>query len=128
MQLAPTIYVRDVSRAATEGTISLERRGDGQLWAVKGNEARPVWLCRCFPWSEPTRFISLRDHEKDEFAFIREPADLDSQSRAVLEAGLAEAGFVLEIDRIVEIEEEVEIWLWRVETRQGVSAREANGI
>ena len=59
MQLAPTIYVRDVSRAATEGTISLERRGDGQLWAVKGNEARPVWLCRCFPWSEPTRFISL---------------------------------------------------------------------
>lgn len=33
---------------------------------------------------------------------------------------MLEAGFVLEIVRVVEIDEEVEIRTWKVETRQGV--------
>lgn len=104
-----------------EGThaLTLERRADGRLWAVRGDSARAVWVRRCFPWSDPGRFLSLRDDGEEEFALVRDPAELDVESRAVLEAALVAAGFVFAITRVVAIEEEVEIRHWRVETRQG---------
>jgi hypothetical protein len=101
------------------GRLRLERRADGQLWAVGGRDETPVRVTRCFPWSDPARFVSLRDPEDEEVALLREPAQLDSESRRVLEAALAEAGFVLEIQRIDEVEEEIEIRSWKVRTHQG---------
>jgi hypothetical protein len=102
--------------------LSLEQRADGRLWAVRGDEERAVWVRRCFPWSEPARYLSLRDADEEEFALVREPAELDAASRDALAAALALAGFVFEITRVLEIEEEVEIRRWRVETRQGARA------
>ena len=99
--------------------LSLEQRADGRLWAVRGGEERAVWVRRCFPWSEPGHFLSLRDSDEEEFALVRDPAELDAASRDALEAALAVAGFVFEITRVLEIEDEVEIRRWRVETRQG---------
>jgi uncharacterized protein DUF1854 len=96
----------------------LERRA-GRVWAVKPGEARAVWVRRAFPWSEPGRFLSLRDDDEEEFALVRDPAELDDASRVVLEEALHEAGFCFEVTRVLEIEEEVEIRHWRVETRQG---------
>jgi hypothetical protein len=61
----------------------------------------------------------LRDAGDAEFAFVRDPADLDARSRAALEMALAVAGFVFEVTHVLEIDEEVEIRRWRVETRQG---------
>ena len=97
----------------------IERRGDGQLWAVRGDEERAVRVRRCFPWSEPGRWLSLRDDDEEEFALVRDPGDLAPDSREALEAALALAGFVFEVTRVLEIDEEVEIRAWRVETRQG---------
>ena len=102
--------------------LALEWRADGSLWATKGEEERPVSVRRCFPWSEPTRHLSLRDGDEAEFALVKDPAELDSRSRAALETALAVAGFVFEVTRVLEIEEEVEIRHWRVETRQGPRA------
>ncbi len=101
------------------GELTLERRADGRLWAVRDGEGRAVWVRRCFPWSEAARFVSLRDIDDTEFVLVRDPAELDEASRAVLETALAEAGFVFAVTRVLEIEEEVEIRRWRVETRQG---------
>ncbi len=101
------------------GELRLERRADGRLWAVLGGTERAVWVRRCFPWSEPARFVSLRDDEETEFALVRDPAELDPASRRVLEEAMAAAGFVFEVTRVTAIEEEVEIRHWRVETRQG---------
>jgi hypothetical protein len=53
---------------------------------------------------------------------VRDPAELDPTSRAALEGALALAGFVFEVTRVLEIEEEVEIRHWRVETKQGPRA------
>ncbi len=108
----------------TEATsdLRLERRVDGQLWATRGERDEPVWIVRCFPWTEPSRFISLRDGEEEEFALVRDPAELEPASRHALELALAEAGFVLEIEAVTECEEEVEIRTWRVRTRQGPRA------
>ncbi len=100
--------------------LRLERRSDGQLWAERGDVSRPVKVTRCFPWTRPGAMISLRDDEDEEFAWIADPASLDPVSRRAFESALAEAGFVLEITRVIECEEEIEIRRWRVETRQGV--------
>ena len=105
---------------APAGELRLERRADGRLWATRGDAERAVWVRRCFPWSEPARFVSLRDDDQQEFALVRDPADLDPASRRVLEDALVAAGFVFQITRITAIEEEVDIRHWRVETRQGV--------
>jgi hypothetical protein len=104
--------------AAVEA-LTLERRADGRLWATLDDAESPVRVHRCFPWSEPGRFLSLRDDDDEELALVGALGDLDDDSRAVLEGAVAEAGFVLEVTRIVSVEEEVEIRTWEVETRQG---------
>src|SRR5438093_13373556 len=101
------------------GALTLERRADGRLWAVREGAERAVWVRRCFPWSEPARFVSLRDDDEEEFALVRDPAELDSASRHALEEAMAAAGFVFEVTQVTAIEEEVEIRHWRVETVQG---------
>src|SRR5437867_6227599 len=112
-----TTLGRPVAAVASE--LTLERRADGRLWAVRGGAERAVWVRRCFPWSEPARLVSLRDDEEREFALVRDPAELDPASRRVLEEAMVAAGFVFEITQVTAIEEEVEIRHWRVETRQG---------
>lgn len=113
-----TIFVGEPS-TQPRTALSLERRADGQLWATQHGTVRAVTVRRCFPWSEPGRLVSLRDHEDEEFALVSDPAALDRDSRRALEEALVEAGFVLRVTRVLEIEEEVEIRRWRVETSQG---------
>jgi hypothetical protein len=112
-----TVVRRPESNPRTE--LTLKHRADGQLWATRGEEERVVRVRRAFPWSEPGRFISLRDAGDREFALVAEPWELDAESRAALEAALAAAGFVFVVTAVTKIEEEVEIRTWRVATRQG---------
>ena len=100
--------------------LKLERRADGQLWADLDGEERAVRVHRCFPWSEPGRFLSLRDTDNEEFALVESVDELCAGSRRVLEEALVEAGFVLEVTGVIDVIEEVEIRIWKVETRQGV--------
>jgi Domain of unknown function (DUF1854) len=112
-----SVLVGEPSIQATTG-FTLERKADGRLWVTRDGVERPVWVQRCFPWSEPGRYLSLRDDDA-EVAFIADPAALDPESRGALEQALDEAGFVLEVTRVAAIEEEVEIRRWEVETEQG---------
>src|SRR6267154_6784344 len=102
------------SATATRGSaLTLEWRADGSLWAMRGDEERAVSVRRSFPWTEPTGHLSLRDADEEEFALVKDPAELDARSRAALERALAVAGFVFEVTRVLEIDEEVEIRRWR---------------
>ena len=103
---------------ACEPAVRVERRLDGQLW-LRGRVECPVWVRRCFPWSAPLRFVSLRNRDDEEVALVRDLDELDRGSRAALEEALAEAGFVLEIEAVLEVEDEIEIRRFRVRTRQG---------
>jgi hypothetical protein len=109
----------NVERRMATQEVTLERRADGRLWAVRGDRECAVTVRRCFPWSEPARFISLRDDDEDEFALVADLEDLDAASRSALEAALAEAGFVFVVTAIRDVDEEVEIRVWKVETVQG---------
>jgi hypothetical protein len=95
------------------------RREDGQFEAAWGGKTAVLRIVRCFPWTDPSRFVSLRDQDDHEIALIRDLASLDADSHEAVEAALAEAAFVLEVTRIDRIAEEFEIRNWRVQTRQG---------
>ena len=99
--------------------LPLRTVGDGRLVALVNGNAIPVRLRQCFPWSEPGRQVSLRDDEDREVALIDDPSALEEESRRALEVALADAGFVLEVTRVVSIDEEVEIRQWTVETAHG---------
>ena len=118
--LKPTVYAPCVEYEQREDPLWLQRRIDGQLWAMEGQQARAVSVRRCFPWSEPSRFVSLRDRDDKEVALIRESSDLDADSRKALEQALVEASFVLQVVKVYDVEEEVEIRIWKVETTQGL--------
>jgi hypothetical protein len=100
--------------------IRLQRRSDGRLALLgEGGLASPVRPVRCFPWTSPGAYVSLRDDDHNELALVVDPGALDAASRALLDEELAQAGFVLRITRIVKVREELEIRSWRVETDAG---------
>jgi len=105
--------------SGVETPLALRTSGDGQLLARIGGKWVAVRLRQCFPWSEPGRHVSLRDDEDEEVALVEDPAALAPESRSALERAVAEAGFVLEVTRVVDVEEEVEIRQWTVETKHG---------
>jgi hypothetical protein len=92
---------------------------DGRLLVMIDDVLVPVRLRQCFPWSQPAQHLTLWNDEDREVAIVDDPDELEPQSRQALEQALAEAGFVLEVTRVVDIEEEVEIRQWTVETQQG---------
>lgn len=102
-----------------DGGLRLTRRTDGRLWAVLDGESVAVNVVRCFPWSAPSRYLSLRDDEDREVAFVRAGDELDADSQEVLDEALVAAGFVLEVEAIEELEEDFEVRCWKVRTRQG---------
>ncbi|HEY2805732.1 MAG TPA: DUF1854 domain-containing protein [Gemmatimonadales bacterium] len=99
--------------------LKLELRSDGSLLARRGDESRLVWLRQSFPWTESSRFLSLRDADDEEFAMVDSADHLDPDSRRALEGALVVAGFVLELTRVLDIDEEVEVRHWTAETVQG---------
>ena len=109
----------EVERVDESEAIRLRLAADGRLIAHTMRGAIAVRVRQCFPWSEPHRHLSLRDAEEREVLLVEDPATLGAASREALEHALAEAGFVLQVTRVVSIDEEVEIRQWTVETRHG---------
>jgi hypothetical protein len=104
---------------STENRLILRNADDGRLTVDVDGSAIAVRLRQCFPWSEPHRHLSLRDDTDREVALVEDPELLTVASRSAIEQALAVAGFVLDVTRVVSIDEEVEIRTWMVETTQG---------
>lgn len=107
-----------VPRGAAD-ELDLRSVGDSRLVVVRDGEVIAVRLRQCFPWSEPYRHLSLRDARDREIALVEDPSTLTPESRQALERALVIAGFVLEVTRVLSIDEEVEIRQWKVVTVQG---------
>jgi hypothetical protein len=103
----------------TETELLLTSVGDGRLIVEIDGRRISVRLRQCFPWSQPHRHLSLRDDSDREIAMVEDPAALGEGSRCAIEQALAVAGFVLNVTRVVSIDEEVEIRQWIVDTTQG---------
>jgi len=113
------VRVNDEGFAMECGGLRLEWRRDGQLWAVRDGDERAVRVRRLFPWTTGARHVSLRDIDDSEFALVDPGEPLDEASASVLDEALAAAGFVLEVTAVLSIEDEIEVRVWKVRTRQG---------
>ncbi len=93
-QNAPQAVIEKVSRDALG---NLEVRVKGRTDPVK--DAR---VSRCFPWSLPDTYISIRDGDGKELTMLHSLDELDPQSRAVIEEELHDKVFNPVILRVME--------------------------
>ncbi|MBV9848160.1 MAG: DUF1854 domain-containing protein [Armatimonadetes bacterium] len=80
---------------------------------------REVRIARAFPFSEPDRYIGLRDGADKDIGLIENPGLLDEESCAVIEQELARRYFTPQIQRVVSVKEEMGTVTWEVETDRG---------
>ncbi len=92
---------------------------NGQLMIKKEKEDIPIIIRKCFPWSEPNSFYSLRDENDKEVFLIEDLMNLDPASTKAIEEELVESGFILEITAIDEISKEFQLRNWKVKTHKG---------
>src|SRR4026208_2347289 len=106
--MQPTVMFRPSMkhRILAEPQPRLEQRTDGTLCALREGVSVPVTVRPWCPWSDARRYISLRDDDNQEVVLVKDPSELDPVSRDALERVLAEAGFLLEVTRVLAVEEE----------------------
>ena len=100
-------------------SLSLRIGEDGRLRLLQNSVEQVVSAVRCFPWTQPDKYISLRSEEGDELTLIVNPADLESASKEALGLILSEVSFLFDVVGILHVVEEVEIRSWSVQTKQG---------
>ena len=91
------------------------RKGNGN----DGRKETEIFIKKCFPWSEPNRFLSLRDKDDNEICLIESLEDLDTETRETIKKYLEIVEFVMEITEIRKIEEDLELRRYEVQTVQG---------
>lgn len=93
----------------------------GILRLTIGNE-RSYWkvnVYRCFPLTDPDRYISVRDAMNREIGLIGNLSELDAESRKVVKEELERRYFVPIVKRIISVKERLGMLLWEVETDRG---------
>ncbi|MCB0366895.1 MAG: DUF1854 domain-containing protein [Bdellovibrionaceae bacterium] len=92
---------------------------EGQLSLWKEGQYIAVEIRRCFPWSQPTQCLSIRNGDDEEMMFIKDVKNLEKKSQDAVLQAMRESGFFFKITRIIEAREEFELRHWLVETEQG---------
>jgi hypothetical protein len=75
---------------------------------------------RAFPISIRDEYISLRDMKGNELGIIKEPKELDKESRSLLEEEIQKRYFTPVIRRIISIRDKMGIVEWEIETDRGM--------
>lgn len=102
------------------GQIRFHRDAFDDLVLEQGSEpVAGVHVLRGFPYSDAERMISVRDSEGEELGIIADLADLDGDSRQLLEEELERVYFVPRITQVNDVEERFHIPKWNVETDRG---------
>lgn len=92
----------------------------GLVSLALGDEFIPkVDLHMAFPFSDPNRFISVRQPEGDEIALIRDLQELDHGSQQAIRQELNWRYYTPKIRRITSYKEEFGHTYWEVETDRG---------
>lgn len=93
-------------------------RSDGQLCVKTSKYFGPVEIKPSFPWSEPTRALSIRNLSGEEVGFVGELEELGKDCQNLLKSALSDSSFVFEITDILKISEEYELRSWLIKTKQ----------
>lgn len=88
--------------------------------SIGDNFIPKVDLHMAFPFSDPNRFISVREPEGDEIALIKDLNDLDPTSQQAIRDELSWRYYTPKIQRILSYKEEFGHTYWEVETDRGI--------
>ena len=94
-----------------KGSLTLKRPGHDDVLNVRVRLA--------FPWSNPTRHVSIRSPEGKELLLIHDLSALPEERRAVIERALRQSTFIPRITRILELDTRFGHQNWRVHTDAG---------
>ena len=94
-----------------DATVRLTIEGD-RSW-------REVRTARAFPFSDPDRYIGLRDGDDKDIGILTTLSDLDKESRAIVEEELERRYFTPRIERVLSVDEQFGVVTWEVETDRG---------
>lgn len=99
----------------------VERDGLGRLVVhlKDGRRIADARLARCFPWTMPEGYVSVRDAEGKEVALLDTLAALDAVSRQVVQEELRDKVFHPKIRRVLRHRREFDITSMTVETDRG---------
>lgn len=95
-------------------------RGDARIHVGEPDrthlDVRVRW---CFPQSEPTRYLSICNRRDEEIGVLREPGQLDGESKRHMQRALEKQYFVPRITRMLEVTERGHVLYCTVETDRG---------
>ena len=94
----------------------------GQLVAdVEGRDGpiEDARIARCFPWTLPSHYVSLRDKDGKEVVLLKTLDELDAASRQVVEQELREKVFNPRITRVVDYRNEFGVVSITAQTDRG---------
>jgi hypothetical protein len=94
-----------------QNRVTLKRPGEG--------DATDVRIRRSFPWSEPGKYISIRNSDGKELLMVHDLASLDVDRRSFIERELARGSFVPRIIKIDDIDTRYGLQKWTVQTDRG---------
>ena len=111
-----------MAEATATARIRVERDPAGQVVVYLPGRDEPVQnarVARCFPWSFPHAYISMRGGDGKEIAFLKSLDELDPSSRAVVERELRDHVFNPRIRRVLNVKHEFGVTTIEAETDRG---------
>ena len=101
-------------------TIDIRQNGDSLILFADGEERNIDHIVRCFPFSTPDQWISLRDQDGTELGLLPTLDGLDTQSRTRVEEHLRDRYDIPQIQTILNIESSKEGGTnWDINTNAG---------
>lgn len=94
----------------------------GRLVARLGGQAQPmvdVRVARCFPWSQPEKYLSILDKDGKEVTLLPSLDALDAGSRKIVEEELRDKVFYPKIKRVISCKREFGMMSIVAETDRG---------
>ena len=110
------------TEAAIDATPALCRNERGQLVFRAAADAAPiedVRIVRCLPWSDPGRYIAVRNKDGEEVHLYPSLDAIDDETRALIDQELGQQEFLPRIVGIDAVDDRHEVMTWSVRTDRG---------
>ncbi len=104
------------------GVERIERNDAGQLLVKLAGRAEPIVdakVARCFPWSVPESYVSIRDADGKEIVMLKSLEELDADSRDLVEGELRDKVFNPKILQIIDYKDEFGVTSITADTDRG---------
>jgi hypothetical protein len=105
-----------------QAVMKITRNEAEQLVVQMDGKDAPVvdaHVARCFPWSLPDSYVSIRDKEGKELALLKTLEELEPASRKIVQGELAEKVFNPKIRRIINYRSEFGVISITAQTDRG---------